>query len=91
MSDVSTGRGPAGTAEPSNGRATSGVGPGDDAEWLDAFLLAHRGKTFRIDGGSPVEAGPASVTGEIVPTDVIDDVVRAVRRESAGAPEGHIG
>ena len=80
MSDVSTGHGAAGAAEPADGRATSDVGTRDDAEWLDALLLAHRGKTFRVEGGPGRGAGPASETGEIVPTDVIDDVVRAVRR-----------
>lgn len=98
MSDVATGRGAAETAEPANEPATSDVAPGDDdAQWLGAFLLAHRGKTFRIDGTSARGTGPASATGAlvtsdgIVPTDVIDDVVRAVRQASAGVPEAPAG
>lgn len=87
MSDISTGNGAAGAAEPADERALSDVGTRDDAEWLEAFLLAHRGKTYRIDGGSGRGAGPASDRGEFVPTDVIDDVVRAVRQQSEVAPE----
>ena len=88
MSDVATGLGAAKAAEPANEPATSDVAPGDDdAKWLGAFLLAHRGKTFRIDGASARGTGPASATGALVPSDVIDDVVRAVRQASAGAPE----
>ncbi len=88
MSDASTGEGAAQTAEPTNGTVTSDVGPRDDAQWLGAFLLAHRGKTFRIDAGPAWGIGPASATGAIVPTDVIDDAVRAVGQASAGAPGG---
>lgn len=95
MSDASTGQGAAQTAEPTNGTATSD-GPRDDAQWLGAFLLAHRGKTFRIDAGPAWGAALASATGALgpsdalVPTDVIDDVVRAVGQASAGAPDGRI-
>ena len=91
MPDASTGQGAAQTAEPTNVTLTSDVGPRDDAQWLGAFLLAHRGKIFRIEGGSAWGAGPASATSEIVPSDVIDDVVRAVRQPAAADPERHSG
>lgn len=65
--------------------AEDGGDPGGDATWLSAFLLAHRGKVYRLDGAQGGRGlPPASVP---VPTDLVDDVVRAAGA-SGSAPGG---
>ena len=91
MSNIATGQGPAEKVEPSDGFAPSDADPRDDARWLGAFLLAHRGKTFRLAEVPSADVGPASAVHTRVPTDVIDEVMRAVRIDESVAPGQSVG
>ena len=91
MSDVSTGQSPAEKEEPSDGLAPSEADPRDDARWLGAFLLAHRGKMFHLDEVPGADVGPASAVHTGVPTDVIEEVMRAVQIDESVAPGQSVG